>query len=98
RFFRSDATGRTSGGLFSLDGIHPTTIGYGIVAQELITMMQQQAGVKFYRKDGRTERHDPVKINFQRLIALDTLIYDPPKSLSSSLKWLDWLDQNLQIF
>lgn len=98
RFFRSDATGRTSGGFFTLDGIHPTTIGYGIVAQELITLMQQRAGVKFYRKDGRTERHDPVKINFQRLIALDTLISDPPKSLSSSLKWLDWLDQNLQIF
>ncbi|WP_293040584.1 hypothetical protein [Moorena sp. SIO1F2] len=98
RFFRSDATGRTSGGFFTLDGIHPTTIGYGIVAQELITIMQQQAAVKFYRKDGPTERHDPVKINFQRLIALDTLISDPPKSLSSSLKWLDWLDQNLQIF
>ncbi|AOW99138.1 hypothetical protein BJP34_06460 [Moorena producens PAL-8-15-08-1] len=98
RFFRSDATGRTSGGFFTLDGIHPTTIGYGIVAQEVINIMQQQAGVKFYRKDGRTKRDDPVKINFQRLIALDTLISDPPKSLSSSLKWLDWLDQNLQIF
>jgi hypothetical protein len=31
----------------TLDGIHLTTIGYGIVAQELINIMQLYAGVKF---------------------------------------------------
>ena len=30
RFFASGPDGRTDGGLFSLDGIHPTTIGYGL--------------------------------------------------------------------
>ena len=33
RFFASGPDGRTDGGLFSLDGIHPTTIGYGLIAQ-----------------------------------------------------------------
>ncbi|HSK27362.1 MAG TPA: hypothetical protein VK894_10685 [Jiangellales bacterium] len=35
RFFWSGPGGRTDGGLFSLDGVHPTTIGYGILAQEM---------------------------------------------------------------
>jgi hypothetical protein len=47
-FFTSDATGRVKGGLFSLDGIHPTTIAYGLVAQELINIMQRDAKVKFF--------------------------------------------------
>ncbi|MEQ8999975.1 MAG: hypothetical protein RID53_26110 [Coleofasciculus sp. B1-GNL1-01] len=97
RFFVSDRTGRVSGGLFSLDGIHPTTIGYGLMAQELITIMQL-AGVKFYLGDGTSERSGPVRVDFRRLIDLDTLISDPPRSLSSNLEWLGWLDQNLGIF
>lgn len=98
RFFTSDRNGRTSGGLFSLDGIHPTTIGYGIIAQELINIMQQDAGVKFYLGDGITERTSPVRVDFKRLIALDTLISNPPRSLSSDLGWLGWLDQNFDFF
>jgi hypothetical protein len=39
-------TERTPGGLFALDGVHPTTIAYGLVAQELINVMQV-AGVQF---------------------------------------------------
>ncbi|MEQ8963180.1 MAG: hypothetical protein RLP02_35625, partial [Coleofasciculus sp. C2-GNP5-27] len=97
RFFVSDRTGRVSGGLFSLDGIHPTTIGYGLMAQELINVMQL-AGVKFYLGDGKSERSGPVRVDFRRLIRLDTLISDPPRSLSSNLEWLGWLDQNLGIF
>src|SRR6478609_1423220 len=46
RFFRSGPGGRTDGGLFSLDGVHPTTIGYGILAQEVIRVLQV-AGVVF---------------------------------------------------
>lgn len=97
RFFTSDRSSRSSGGLFSLDGIHPTTIGYGIIAQELINIMQQ-AGVKFYLGDGSTERTSPVRVDFKRLIALDTLISDPPRSLASDLRWLGWLDQNFDLF
>ena len=40
RFFRAGPSGRAEGGLFSLDGVHPTTIGYGRVAQEIIHVMR----------------------------------------------------------
>ncbi|HBY80099.1 MAG TPA: hypothetical protein DEG47_24520, partial [Cyanobacteria bacterium UBA11148] len=74
-----------------------TTIGYGIMAQELIDIMQK-AGVKFYLGDGKTERNGVVRVDFKRLIGLDTLISDPPRSLASHVEWLGWLDQNLGIF
>jgi hypothetical protein len=80
-----------------LDGIHPTTIGYGIMAQEFIKIMQL-AGVKFYQNDGRTERTGEIKVNFNRLIAWDTLISNPPRSLSSDLSLIGWLDKNFNVF
>jgi hypothetical protein len=95
RFFASGPGGRTAGGLFSLDGVHPTTIGYGIVAQELINIMQQHARVKFYLGDGRTERAGPVRVDFRRLLSRDTLISDPPRSLSSDMSLIGWIDENL---
>ena len=55
RFFRSGPGGRTEGGLFSLDGVHPTTIGYGILAQEVIKVMEL-AGVAFSGRDGQPRR------------------------------------------
>ncbi len=97
RFFTSGPNGRTKGGLFSLDGIHPTTIGYGIMAQEFIKVMQL-AGVKFYEKDGTTERKGEVKVDFKRLIAEDTLISNPPKVLSDALGLISTLDKNFNIF
>jgi hypothetical protein len=95
RFLESGPRGRTGGGLFSLDGVHPTTIGYGILAQELINVMQQYAGVKFYLDDGSTERTGPVTADFRRLIARDTLISDPPRSLTSDVRLIGWIDQTL---
>lgn len=95
RFFESGPLGRTGGALFSLDGVHPTTIGYGIVAQELINIMQQHAGVKFYLGDGITERKGPVMVDFRRLSERDTLISDPPRSLTSDVHLVGWIDQAL---
>jgi len=95
-FFISDATGRKQGGLFSLDGIHPTTIGYGIMAQEIIAIMQT-AGVKFYDSDGNL-RQGKIEIDFQQLIALDTLISNPPRSLENYLKAIGWIDRYLSVF
>jgi hypothetical protein len=97
RFFTSSEEGRTAGGLFSLDGIHPTTIAYGIVAQELINIMQI-AGVPFVLGDGKTIRNGPVRIDFNRLIAADTLISNPPKSLKSDLKLIGWMDETFDVF
>ena len=96
RFFISDATGRKQGGLFSLDGIHPTTIGYGIMAQELIAIMQL-AGVEFYDSD-RNLRQGKIDIDFQQLITLDTLVSKPPKSLENYLKAIGWIDKYLSVF
>ncbi|HEY9893548.1 MAG TPA: hypothetical protein V6D37_17485 [Candidatus Sericytochromatia bacterium] len=97
RFFTSDSIGRKTGGLFSLDGIHPTTIGYGIMAQEFIKIMQL-AGVKFYQADGKTERTGEIKVNFNRLIAWDTLISKPPHSISNDLSLIGFIDKNFNLF
>lgn len=95
RFFESGPKGRTDGGLFSLDGVHPTTIGYGMLAQELINVMQQHAGVRFYHRDGETERTGPIRVDFRRLIERDTLISSPPRSLTSNMHLIGWIDRTL---
>lgn len=97
RFFSSDPTGRLQGGLFSLDGIHPTTVTYGIIAQEIINIMQL-AKVSFFHTDGVTRRQGPVQVDFDRLIKLDSLIAKPPLSLADNLQILGWLDETADVF
>jgi hypothetical protein len=87
---------RTRGGLFSLDGVHATTIGYGIIAQELITIMRR-ARVAFYRADGQTPRDDPVTVDFQRLLRRDTLLAAPLPLVGSGLEILGWADEALDL-
>lgn len=95
RFFAGDRNGaRVQGGIFALDGVHPTTIGYGLVAQEFINIMQL-AGVKFYKGDGVTERTGPVRVDFGRLLQLDSLMSDPPKSIGSDLQLIGWFDERI---
>jgi hypothetical protein len=97
RFFLSDKTGRLQGGVFSLDGIHPTTIAYGVIAQEIINIMQK-AGVTFYEPDGKTPRQGAIEIDFQQLSQLDTLISNPPQLLASKFRLLESLDAKFNIF
>lgn len=73
RFFISDHRGRRQGGLFSLDGIHPTTSGYGLLAQVALDVLSV-AGVP--SKD----------INFSALLARDTLNSKPPALVAQALK------------
>lgn len=95
RFFVGDRNGvRLQGGIFALDGVHPTTIAYGLMAQEFINIMQT-AGVKFYKGDGVTERTGPVRVDFNRLLQLDTLISDPPKSIGTDLRLIGWFDEKV---
>jgi len=94
-FFLSGPGGRTQGGLFALDGIHPTTVGYGIMAQELINIMHQ-AGVKFYDSQGQL-RTAPINIDFNNLIAIDTLISKPPQNISSILNLIGDIDSKFNI-
>ncbi len=93
RFFRSGPQGRTDGGLFSLDGVHPTTIGYGLVAQEVIRIMES-AAVVFQTRNG-TPRPGPVTVDWERILASDTLVSRPPASVTSTLSLLGWLDERI---
>ena len=95
RFFRSGPSGRTDGGLFSLDGVHPTTTAYGILAHEVIKVMEL-AGVEFADRHGQP-RNGPVQVDFERLLRADTLIGSPPGSISNTLSLLGWLDDRLDL-
>jgi hypothetical protein len=66
------------------------------MAQELIAIMQL-AGVEFYDAEGN-RRSGKIEIDFQQLIAQDTLISNPPKSLENYLKTIGWIDKYLSVF
>src|SRR4051794_15453101 len=74
--------GRATGGLFSLDGVHPTTVAYGLIAQELIAIMRLAGAASD-------------DIDFEWLIEQDTLILSPPQSLGAGLTTIGWADQYL---
>ena len=59
---------RRTGGLMSLDGVHPTTVGYGIVA-ELFLAAMQEAGIA---------QADPSRLDWASVIAQDSLLQAPP--------------------
>ena len=82
-----------AGGLFSLDGVHPTTVTYGLIAQEMINVMRL-ASVRFLHGQGAL-RTDPVIVDFERLILRDTLIRRPPQNLAPALDILGWADDAL---
>jgi hypothetical protein len=94
QFIACGPEGRIAGGIFSLDGVHPTTIAYAILAQEFVNVMQA-AGVVFYQADGVTPRTAPILIDFGWAIQRDTLISDPLKSVTYDLKLLGWANELL---
>lgn len=72
RFFLSDKNGRRQGGLFGLDGVHPTTSGYGVIAQAALDVLAG-AGVP------------TTAIDFTSLRGKDTLNARAPALLTSVL-------------
>ncbi|MDR9415135.1 MAG: hypothetical protein RI564_02540 [Gracilimonas sp.] len=72
------------GGIFSLDGLHPTTIGYGLMANVYLKSMAR-AGVKFQHS-----------INWDEVVREDTLISNPPKLLAELRLVLRFLAMNHQ--
>jgi len=97
RFFQSGPTGRSQGGLFSLDGVHPTTISAGVVAHEVIKIMND-AGVEFFSSNGDQWSKTPkqnVGVDFDRVLKADSLVCRPPTNVSSTLHLLGWLDSTL---
>lgn len=87
-FFAAGPRGRTGGGLFALDGVHPTTIAYGLMAQEFIRVMEL-AGVVFKGANGEP-RQGPIEIDFAQLLALDTLMSDPPAAITPDMALVGW--------
>ena len=63
----------TGGGFFSLDFFHPTTIGYGLIAEAFLQVMAEEARVP--GANLTTERRRQF---WTRIINDDTLIQDPP--------------------
>lgn len=57
------------GGIFSLDGLHPTTTAYGLMAHMFKEVMRQ-SGVRFEQD-----------INWDRIVSEDRLLTHPPKLL-----------------
>lgn len=96
RFLSGDQFGRTAGGLVALDGVHPTTIGYGIAAQEMIRIMAK-AGVIF--KENQDVASKPwIDAYWTRLVECDELIKDPPASLAESLELIGILNEQFDIY
>lgn len=60
---------RTGGGLTSLDFVHPSTIGYAIVAEAFLAAMQQ-AGVS---------GADPRQLDWAWITAQDSVLQAPPQ-------------------
>jgi hypothetical protein len=79
------------GGLFSLDGVHPTTMGYALVAHEVMQAMRQ-AGVRFINPLTGRERPEPVEVDYRALLRRDTLVSHPPALLDDALGVLNWLE------
>jgi hypothetical protein len=84
QFFLSGPQGRTQGGLFSLDGVHPTTVASGVIADEVMRLMVR-AGVSFPTPG----------VDFERVLQLDTLNSQPPTAIASTISLLGWLDEQL---
>ena len=70
--FETANSQRMGGGLFSLDCFHPTTIGYGLIAEVFLHKMNQ------YGAFGTEPDREPVCLDWEKIIKRDTLIQSPP--------------------
>ena len=68
KFYHADRDGQLrQGGLFSLDGVHPTAIGQGLLAYEFLKVM----------RDAGVPGADPDALDWRSIVASDTLYNDP---------------------
>lgn len=72
------------GGIFSLDGIHPTTIGYGLIAYIYKETMEDH-GIEFDKP-----------LDWNTIISSDTLVTNPPYILLEMRKFLRFLSMGRQ--
>lgn len=86
RFFEIDKTGKLSrGGLFSLDGIHPTACGYALVAQHFIDAIN------------RHEEQPIPDIDFAAVRSRDLLVSHPPRTLDDIFGMLQFFERRFHL-
>lgn len=74
------------GGIFALDGVHPTTVGYGIVADKVLQVMQT----------AQVDGADPTQLDWDEIVAADTLLNDFPPALEDLKEFLGHADPLLR--
>jgi hypothetical protein len=80
RFLSLDVGDRrriTQGGFFSLDGIHPTTVGYALTAFEFLQVMNNAW------QDAGLPQVDLTETWWRAAISADALLVDPPGNLDN---------------
>jgi hypothetical protein len=83
RYYHADADGRLrQGGLSSLDGVHPSAIGHGLLAHEFLKVMSKESIV------------DNSKLNWEAIFESDRL-YSEPVIIMQELYEHTWLAEKL---
>ena len=85
KYYHADTDGNLKqGGIFSLDGVHPTPIAHGLIAYETLKVM----------RDAGVQNIDPEALNWDQIIESDTL-YQKPISIMHEIydntKLSEWL-------
>ena len=75
------------GGIFGLDGVHPSTTGYGIVAHEVLRAFQA----------ADVPGADPRNLDWRSIVAQDTVLTKPPALLKTLEQTLDMLFATLPL-
>ena len=84
-FFEIHPNGKIKqGGLFGLDGVHPTTSGYGLIAQTYVDVMRE---VEPNIRD----------IDFAELRELDSLVSSPPLALDDLYGMVRMLERKFHV-
>ena len=98
RYFQTDSSGkRTQGGLFSLDGAHPTTVGYAIFAKAMLDVMTG-ANVQLSPEPSDEAFNSATKsIDFGFILKNDTLVNVPPKSITATHNLIEGLMDSWQM-
>ncbi len=79
KYYHADTEGKLKqGGLFSLDGVHPTPIGHGIIAYEFLKAMEA-AGVT--DANGNTVNTDLTWLGDKGILQSDLLYTNPLKNM-----------------
>lgn len=86
KYLRSKRGKRVEGGIFSLDGIHPTVIGSALIAHEMAQLLKSLA------------HPDIGDVDLAEALESDALNTRPPEILDSALAVIGWLDQLADTF